>query len=380
MAVSETPAQPGLRALAASLALTAGAVHVGQVGVHLAEGWLIAGFFAVVGVVQVAAAALLLRPRPRPWFWFGIAGSAAVIGVWVVSRTTGLPFVESGEPEPVGVADGLASLAEAWTIVVLGAYLAETTPRWRPATLGLAASTVLGLTALWSAAADAGIFNADPARLAIDQPWLVDWLVATGGLGLTTGVLIGVRGRPWAAWQRGLARGVAGAMAVMGAGLVWLSLPPTVGQNLDCRNAPLSTVFTGGHVEEAEPIILDAGELIFVAAFELRACGASGVTVERVDPVATVGRAATIEGFWLLPAGIRIADEGADDLPAGAIAVPPGDAIIPGQPRQLVVGLEVPADGDFTLASLRLAYRTTEAGAFSFATQIAVCVGPCGDE
>lgn len=53
--------------------------------------------------------------------WVGIAGSAAIIGVWVVSRTLGLWFVEGGEPEPVGVADSLASLTEAWTIVLLGA-------------------------------------------------------------------------------------------------------------------------------------------------------------------------------------------------------------------------------------------------------------------
>lgn len=362
------------------LALTAGAVHLGQVGIHLAEGWPIAGFFLLVGVIQVAAGGLLLRSRPRPWFWLGIAGSATVIVVWVVSRTLGLPFVEGGEPEPVGVADGVASLTEAWTIVGLGAYLAETTPRWRPVMLGLAASILLGLTALWWVAADVGIFNADPARLAIDQPWLVDWLVATGGIGLTVGVLIGVRGRPWAAWQRALARGVAGAMAVIGVGLVWLTLPPTVGQNLDCRHAPLSTVFIGGHGEEAEPIILDHGERILVPAFELRACGTSAVTVERVDPVTTVGRAATIEGFWLLPAGVRISDEGAGALPAGGVDVPPGGGVVPGQPRQLAVGLEATAEGDFTVASLRLAYRTTEAGAFTFATQIAVCVGPCGDD
>jgi hypothetical protein len=365
--------------LAAVLALTAGAEHLGQVGVHLAEGWPIAGFFVVVGVIQVAAAGLLLRPRLRPWFWFGIGGSATVIGIWVVSRTLGLPFVEGGEPEPVGVADGLASLTEAWTIIVLGVYLAEPTRRWRLPVIVIATLTVLAFTGLWWVAADAGIFNADPARLAVDQPWVVDWLVASAGIGVAAAMPLAFRRPAWAPRQRGLLRGLVGMTAVIAAGLVWLTLPPTIGQNLDCRAAPLSTVLTGGHAEEAQPIALDAGELIFVPAFELRACGSSAVTIERADPT-TVGRGAMIQGVWLLPTGISLPDEGSGALPASAVGVPPGDRIVPGQPRQLIVGLEATGDGDFTLASLGLAYRTTEAGLFAFATQIAVCSGPCGDK
>lgn len=379
MSLPETPGQPWLRGLAAVLALTAGAVHLGQVGVHLAEGWWIAGFFVVVGVIQVAAAGLLLRPRPRPWFWFGIVASATVIGVWVVSRTLGLPFVEGGEPEPVGVADGLASLTEAWTIVVLGVYLAEPTGRWRLTVISLATLTVLALTEIWWLAADGGIFNADPARLAVDQPWVVDWLVASGAIGLATAMPLALRRKAWAPWRRGLLRGLVGMTAVSAAGLVWLTLPPTIGQNLDCRAAPLSTVLVGGHAGEAEPIAVDAGALIFVPAFELHACGSSAVTLERAEPLTTDGGGATIDGIWLLPAGMSVPIEGSGELPAGAAEIPPGDRIVPGQPRQLIVGLEATGDGDFTLASLRLTYRTTETGSFAFATQIAVCSGPCGD-
>jgi hypothetical protein len=374
----ETPGQPWLRAVAALLALAAGAVHLGQVGVHLAEGWPIAGFFVVVGTLQIGAAGLLLRQRPRAWVWFGIAGSAAVIGVWVVSRTAGLWFVEGGEPEPVGVADGLASLTEAWTIVVLGRYLAEATPRWRPATAGVATSIVLGLTALWWVAADGGTFNADPARLAADQPWLVDWLVGIGGIALAAGQLLALRGPSLESWQRGLRRGLIGALAMSAVALVWLTLPPTIGQNLDCRHAPLSTVLGGGH-EEVEPIEVGADERIFVPAFELHACGDATVMLEHADAVTTHGHGATIVGLWLLPTGNSLPDEGAATLPSGAEPVPPGGEILPAQLRQLVVGLEATGDGDFTLASLRLGYRTTDAGAFTFATQIAICSGGCDD-
>ncbi|MEX2136731.1 MAG: hypothetical protein WEB29_07215 [Chloroflexota bacterium] len=379
MSLHETPAQPWLRALAAVLALTAGAVHLGQVGVHLAEGWPIAGFFLVVGVIQVAAAGLLFRPRPRSWFWVGIAASAAVIGVWIVSRALGLPFVEGGEPEPVGVADGVASLTEAWTIVVLGAYLAEPTRPRRLTVIGLATLSVLGLTGLWWLAADAGIFNADPARLALDQPWVVDWLVASGGIGLAAAMPLALRRTAWRPWRRGLLRGLVGMTAVSVAGLAWLTLPPTIGQNLDCQAAPLSTALGGGHADAAEPIALDTGELVYLPAFEVRACGSSAVTLERAEPVTTDGGGATIGGVWLLPVGVRLTDEGSPALPAGAVAVPPGAQIVPGQPRQLIVGLEATGDGDFSLASLRLTYRTTEAGSFAFATQIVVCSGPCGD-
>lgn len=379
MAHPETPTQPWLRGVAALLILAAGAVHLGQVGVHLAEGWPIAGFFVVVGIFQVVGAGLLLRPRPRAWLWFGIVGSAAVIGVWVVSRTVGLPFVEGGEPEVVGVADGLATLTEAWTVVALGLCLVEPTARWRPAAVAAAAAVVLGLTALWSAAANAGAFNDDPARLAADQPWLVDWLVGTGGLALVFGLLFRLPRAPLAPWQRGLRRGLAVVLAISTVALVGLTLPPTIGQNLDCRSAPLSTVLPGGH-EEPEPIVLSPGERIFVRAFELHACGDAEVMLERADPVTTVGRGAMIDGVWLLRTGTRLPEQGGAALPAGAESVPPGDAIEPGQPQQLIVGLEATGDGTFTLASLRLADRTTEAGEFTFATQIATCTSACNDK
>lgn len=61
-----------------------------------------------------------------------------------------------------------------------------------------------------------------------------------------------------------------------------------------------------------------------------------------------------------------------------ARAVPPGDRIVPGHPRQLVIGLKATGNGDYTLAVLRLTYRTTDAGAFVFASQIGICSGACG--
>ena len=378
MVVVETRSQPWLRVLAAALALAAGAVHLGQVGAHLVEGWPVAAFFAIVGLVQLAAAVLSLRPRPRGWFWFGIAGSTSVIAVWAVSRTVGLPFLEGGGLEPVGVAGGFASLAEAWTIIILGLYLAGQMPRWRASLFSLAAALIVGLTAVWLAVAGAGIFNADPARLAAAQPHLADWLVAAAGIALAAGLILATRAPLRAGWLRGLQRGLGGATAVAAAALVWLTLPPTIGQNLDCRYAPLSTVLIGSHTAESERVVIGAGESRIFPIFELRACGSDQeVMLADVEPATFIGDGAMVDGFWLLPVGTRVTAEGQRTLPPGARAVPPGDRIAAGQPRQLVIRVSGTGAGDYTLGSVRLSYLTVDPGAFTFATSLATCSSAC---
>ena len=78
--VSE-PSGATLRRLTVVLLVAAGILHFAQVGVHLAEGWHVAGFFVAVGTGQVALGLWLLRRRRSPWLWVGIIGSSAVIAV-----------------------------------------------------------------------------------------------------------------------------------------------------------------------------------------------------------------------------------------------------------------------------------------------------------
>lgn len=342
---------------------------------HLEQGWPIAAFFLVVGACQVTAAALLLKPCPPAWFWLGIAGSATVIGIWVVSRTVGVPFAEDGHTEPVGVADSFASLAEAWTIIMLALYLAEPIRRWRRAIFGLGAVFVLGLPVVWVAAADVGLFNGDPARFTAPVPPLIDWLVAASGVALAGGLLIAARAPLQTARLRGLMRGLIGATALAVFAQVWLTLPPTIGQNLDCRYAPLSSVLIGRHTADPEPVRIGEGQRRVLPLFELRACEA--VALDRVEPVTVIGEGATVESFWLLPEGTRLGRDGQAALPAQARTVPPGDRIEPGGQRQLVVRLVGTGAGDYVLGSVRLNYHTDEPGAFSFATQIFACSGLC---
>ncbi len=342
---------------------------------HLEQGWPIAAFFLVVGGCQIAAAALLLKPRPSAWFWLGIAGSATVIGIWVVSRTLGVPFAEGGQTEPVGVADGFASMAEAWTIILLALYLVEPIFRWRRAIFGLGAVFVLGLAVVWVAAADAGIFNDDPARFKAAVPPLIDWLVAASGVALAAGVLIAGRAPLQTARLRGLMRGLVGATTLALFAQAWLTLPPTIGQNLDCRYAPISSVLIGRHTGDPEPVRIGQGQRRVLPLFELRACAT--VALDLVEPVTVIGEGATVESFWMLPEGTRLGREGQAALPAQAQAIPPADRIEPGRPRQLVVRLVGTGAGVFMLGSVRLTYHTDEPGAFSFATQIFTCSGLC---
>ena len=376
----ETASQPWLRSFAALLTLVAGAVHLGQVGVHIEEGWPIAGFFLVTGVIQLAAAALLLRPRPRSWFWLGIAGSAIVVAIWAVSRTLGLPFIEEGRLEAIGVADAFASMAEAWTILVLGLYLSEPSGRSRPWLYGLASWSVVGLAAVWLAAAQRGAFNDDPARMAAFQPSLIDWLLAVAAAALACGLLLAAAAPLKAASIRGLARGLFVATALAAAGLLWLTLPPTIGQNLDCEYAPVSTVLPGGHELQPEPVLIGAEESRVLPVLELRACDdEQDVALNSVEPLTVVGEGATVDGFWLLPAGTDTDETGLAVLPSDAVAVPPGDRITAGEPRLLVARLVGTGMGDYILGAVRLHYQGGAAGSFGFGTSVSVCSGRCGD-
>ncbi len=117
--------QPGpamaARALLASLSLAAGIIHLVMVPVH-AENTTDAIGFAIVGWLQVlVAVGLLVRPS-RFMLQSAVAINAVVLGLWVWSRTAGLPFGGgSGVAEDVGLIDGLAALFAGG--VVVGAVL-----------------------------------------------------------------------------------------------------------------------------------------------------------------------------------------------------------------------------------------------------------------
>jgi hypothetical protein len=112
-----------LRAMVAVLMLAAGWVHLAYLESHWDQWWAYGAFFLVVGVAQGLFAVLILA-RPRPWVAAaGIAGTLAVIGVYVLSRTIGMPvgphadFAERAET--VDLATAAAELGVVAMLLVL---------------------------------------------------------------------------------------------------------------------------------------------------------------------------------------------------------------------------------------------------------------------
>ena len=109
-----------IRWWAAFASLGAGIIHLAAVSEHAAHWWLYGVFFLVLGVGQIAWAVQAIEggslPDPRSY----AALNAGVIGLWFVSRTTGLPVgPEPWTAEAVGTADLLCSALEAVVVVLL---------------------------------------------------------------------------------------------------------------------------------------------------------------------------------------------------------------------------------------------------------------------
>ena len=125
------PVSPQSRAgtdqwLLAALLLGAGAIHVAMAPSHLGESALEgAGFLAAAWVQLALGLAVLLRPPSRRLLLAVAGTSVALIAVWLVSRTAGLPFgAHAGHAESISVVDGVCVALEAVAALVAGAKLA----------------------------------------------------------------------------------------------------------------------------------------------------------------------------------------------------------------------------------------------------------------
>lgn len=118
------------------LCLAAALVHGGLTSSHFDEWWAYGVFFLVVTTAQaILGLALLLdafeSPRQvRRLRLSGIAGNAAVVATYVVSRTTGIPFLgpSPGAVEPVDLL-GLFTLAAELAVIALLALAMRGDPR-----------------------------------------------------------------------------------------------------------------------------------------------------------------------------------------------------------------------------------------------------------
>ena len=82
--------------VAAILSIGAGVIHISAAGDHTELPVMFAGFM-LVAALQIALGALLLRrPPSRLIIAAAVAMTLSSIGLWVLSRTAGLPFIEGG--------------------------------------------------------------------------------------------------------------------------------------------------------------------------------------------------------------------------------------------------------------------------------------------
>ena len=139
--------------VAAFLSIGAGYVHLAYTDSHWDAWWAYGLFFLATGVGQLLYAPLVLR-WPKPWvIGVGIVGNLAIVGMYILSRTEGIPMgPHEGVVERAAPIDLATTAGEIALVVVLLLMVTSTVRR-----LLLNAMLVTGL-ALW-ALRFAGVLN-----------------------------------------------------------------------------------------------------------------------------------------------------------------------------------------------------------------------------
>lgn len=106
--------------LACGLAWGAGLIHIQAAIDHVDEYVPFSVFFILLAAAQFGwGFAITRRPAPR-LLSAGAIVSLTVVGLWVLSRTSGLPVgPQPWSPEPVGPIDSLASADEALLALIV---------------------------------------------------------------------------------------------------------------------------------------------------------------------------------------------------------------------------------------------------------------------
>jgi hypothetical protein len=111
------------RRLAAFGLVGAALIHAAVAPEHFAEATSFGLFFSISAIAQLAFAALIVAAPSRPLLQAAVVGSLAIVALWAMTRTVGLPVgPEPGEAESVGSLDLAAGACELLTAV--GAALA----------------------------------------------------------------------------------------------------------------------------------------------------------------------------------------------------------------------------------------------------------------
>jgi hypothetical protein len=153
-----TPVVTGSRAalpLAVVASAAAAGAHAAVGPPHLEGQVLVGAFFLVCALGQVGWSALVLRGSTPALLLAGLLGNAAVLTLWLVSRTAGLPGVPHS-PEPFGPWDLTCAVWELIVVAVCATRLQSGRAAegvapwasWTPAVHGLLATSVFALAML----------------------------------------------------------------------------------------------------------------------------------------------------------------------------------------------------------------------------------------
>jgi hypothetical protein len=109
-----------------ALSIVAGAIHAVVTPSHLTEAPTHGAFFAILAAFQLAWAVRIYAHPSARGFRVGIGVSLAVISLWIVSRTIGVPFgPDAWQAESVGAPDLAATAGEAMIAMIAPALLAS---------------------------------------------------------------------------------------------------------------------------------------------------------------------------------------------------------------------------------------------------------------
>jgi hypothetical protein len=121
-----------LERTAGALSLAAALIHGGLAPAHFSEWWGYGLFFAAAAAAQAVFGLLLLtrglQVAGRSWedlrplvYAAGIAGNLAIMLLWLVTRTVGIPWLgpEAGTVEGIGPIDTASKILEGALVVLL---------------------------------------------------------------------------------------------------------------------------------------------------------------------------------------------------------------------------------------------------------------------
>lgn len=148
-----------VRVLLAVLSVVAAGIHGTVFPAHAREGVPVGAFFASATLFQLGWALLVVTRPSRRLLLVGAVANAAMVAVWVISRSLGVPFgPDAGHPEAVGFADTITTAYEA-SLALIAVYLVRGSASLRAPTdsAGLPGASIflgcLGLLTLAEASA-----------------------------------------------------------------------------------------------------------------------------------------------------------------------------------------------------------------------------------